>query len=158
MLVKPRIDTISSSIVCQSSIFTLPKELGSASIGVHDVIINSKGLQIQGGEFKLPNFKAGNIEFSNIGAHFKPYNGGYEIGGQGKILIQGIGELDTGISITPITTDYPIGLKYAYFSFQSHTGGIPIGPIFLNGIRGSLGFGPPGEDLPIEIRDKMGSG
>src|SRR5690606_107689 len=57
-------------------------------------------------------------------------------------------------------TVYPIGLRYALFSFRSEGLGIPLGPsgIYIHGIMGALAFGPPGPEMDEYLRDKFGSG
>lgn len=166
-LVEPNIDSENERITCVRSEFVLPDALGSASIGLDDVVISSGALSVGGGDFELPDINTGALVFSNMGATLKPYvdnsgkTTGYEIGARGQVFIEGVGEVEAGISLVPIDPPtYPIGLKYALFSFEAQVGGIPLGTtgLLINGLRGCLAFGPPGIDMPEYLRTKFGPG
>lgn len=161
VLYSPQIDFDNEKVSCAKSEFVLPSALGSAKIGLEDVSIGRNGLEISGGSFQLPDIDTGAMKFSNMGAKLSIAGGDYEIAAQGKVFIAGVGEIEAKISIVNIRQpDYPIGLKYAYFSFESSVGGIPLANtgLMLTGVRGGLAFGPPGDDLPDFLRDKFGGG
>lgn len=158
---KPDFDMESEVITSLEAVFLLPEALGSAEISLDDVSIDESGLNISGGSFALPDIDAGGLKFSNMGATLIIDGDEYEIGATGNVFMAGIGEVQAEISLVNIEQpDYPIGLKYASFGFETKVGGLPLGAtgLLLTGVRGGLAFGPPGEDLPEYYRDKFGTG
>lgn len=158
----PQISIKDKNIQFDKAEFVLPSALGGITTSLDYVKISKSGLDINGGSFQMAPFEvAGGLKFSNVGATFiVKDNGEYEIGGGGKVFIENVGEVEAQISLVNISSTYPIGLKYAYFSFKVENGGIPLGPtgLLLNGVAGGIAFGPPGVDMPPDIRDKFGSG
>jgi len=160
-LFTPKLDVNNQQITCSKAMFELPDALGAASVELADVSIDSNGLSINGGGFTLPDIDTGVMKFSNMAAILTISGDDYEIGATGTVFIAGMGEIEAKISFVDLSIpNYPIGLKYAYFSFEASTGGIPLATtgMFLTGIRGGLAFGPPGNDLPNEFREKFTDG
>ncbi|MGL1891984.1 MAG: IPT/TIG domain-containing protein [Spirochaetaceae bacterium] len=160
-LYSPEIDSDNNQISCSKSELVLPVALGSASIVLNDVKIDSNGLSISGGEFELPDINTGALTFKDMSALLAISGDDYEISASGKVFVASIGEVEAKISLVNISNpDYPIGLKYAYFGFEADIGGLPLGTtgLLLTGLRGGLAFGPPGDDLEEYIRDKFTSG
>lgn len=160
-MIRPRFDPDSYDILFGKVVFMLPESLGGASFGVENVRIGASGLIIEGGSFNVPDFSvAGGLQFRNVFFEFKLSAGTYTIGGGGKVLVPGMGEVGAKIGLTTVTAEYPIGLKYAEFSFKTAGLGLPIGAtgLYVNGMSGTLAFGPPGIEMPQELRDKFSAG
>lgn len=141
----------------------MPSTFKSASVALSDVSISNRGLNFGGGSFRLPGFTIGNgIGFDDIIVAFKFKDGQYSIEGSGGVTIPNAGQMSARIAFTNKSSDYPIGLKYAYFSYEITTpgGGIPIGAtgLFMTGIRGSLAFGPELNDIPPHLRYMFSNG
>lgn len=138
----------------------LPAALGGISFELKDTTISSRGIEVEGGGFEVPDFTASGVGFSDVYVGFYKESGAYVVEGGAKAFIPGVGELGAQLSITEISETYPIGVKYAVFSFKTAGLGLPLGPtgVYINGIKGSLAFGPPGKEMDPYLRDKFGSG
>ena len=142
--------------------FTLPSALGGATFDIDGLTIGSDGIKIKGGTFKLPEFTiAGGLRFSDVFVQYEvDEKGEYTIGGGGRVFIPEVGEMSAAVVFTNVRPAYPIGLKYAEFSFSIAGLGIPIGTtgMYMNGIKGAIAFGPPGDEMPEFLRNIFAAG
>ncbi|MDR0386606.1 MAG: hypothetical protein LBH57_01085, partial [Treponema sp.] len=99
----------------------LEMSLGNAGLSA------ARGIEIESGEFRLPDFQAGGLNFSNVKVHFSFSGPDYVIGGGGSVFIPSAGTIDARLAFASRSTLYPIGLKQAEFSWQAAFGGIPLG-------------------------------
>jgi len=156
----PVINMTSMKIQFSSVELIMPDFLGKASLKLDGVYISStNGLRFSGGKFSLPDFSIGQAGFKNIGAAFSvDENGRYYISGSGGIIIPNAGEISASLSFTNVCREYPVGIRHAYFSYESYVTGIPLGTtgLCLCGIRGGFGFGYP-EEVPEKYRNIFGN-
>lgn len=159
----PRFDFSDNSIKFSSVKLVGPALLNSSMIALSDVKINpSSGLSFSGGAFSLPDFSlGGKIGFSRVRAEFGNNNGIWSVYGTARMSVPNAGEMAAQISFTNPSSEYPIGLKRAYFSFETAKGviGIPIGTtgLYMSGIRGGLAYGAP-DEVPSDIRHMFKKG
>ncbi len=139
----------------------MPEFMGSGTVALKAVEVSAaNGFRIGGGGFTLPDFKVGEVGFFNVGAEFAfDSDGSYYIAGHGGALLPGAGMIEAAMTFTNVTATYPIGVKYAYFSYEASVGGIPLGTtgLYLCGIRGGFAFGFP-DDVPERYRSIFGDG
>ncbi len=152
-------DDASGAVTCETARLVLPESAGGVSAEMRDVSISSDGLEVGGGRIDVPDFSiAGGIGFSDVYLEFesKDDNGTrfYRFAGGGQAFIQGVGTMGAQIAIRPIDTTYPWGIEYAIFEFELDTLGIPVPGtgLFINGFKGGIAFGPPGEETPEPLR------
>lgn len=159
----PRFDFSDNSIKFSSVKLVGPELLNSSMIALSNVKINpSSGLSFSGGGFSLPDFSlGGKIGFSRVRAEFGNNNGIWSVYGTARMSVPNAGEMAALISFTNPSSEYPIGLKRAYFSFETAKGviGIPIGTtgLYMSGIRGGLAYGAP-DEVPSDIRHMFKKG
>lgn len=140
-----KIDKSKKEFVFSKVTLQMPELLNNSSINLESVRINKKyGLVFSSAEFILPEFTIGkDIMFKNIYAGFFMTEGSFEIRGSGAISIPNLGELEASISFTNDTNKYLLGIKKAYFSFETKKIGIPLGQtgLYINGVRGGISYG-----------------
>ncbi|MDR2052700.1 MAG: Ig-like domain repeat protein, partial [Treponema sp.] len=136
-----------------------PDFIGGVKIALPGVRISeSRGIEIDGGEFKLPEFPVGGLLFSNVFVKFTFSGSDYIIGGGGNVLIPGAGNIGATLIFASRSSLYPIGLKQAEFSWAAAMGGIPLGNtgLALSGISGGIAYGPP-DEVPQKVRNMFDS-
>lgn len=137
----------------------LPDIIGNAEASLNGLKINPEGIQLTGGGFILPPFELSDqVKFKNVGVDFYLEDNQYVVRGGGNISIK-IETFDVDVSFTNISSKYPIGLKKAYFAWQTTGVGIaiPNTGVSLTGLRGGVVFGEP-EEIPYVVRDQFGDG
>jgi hypothetical protein len=161
VLDKPTINFKKCAINFSTVSLKMPEFMGNGLVSLSGVEVSaSNGFKVGGGGFTLPDFKVGEAGFFNVGAEFAfDSDGNYFIAGHGGAMIPGAGIIEVAMSFTNVSATYPIGLKYAYFSYEAYVGGIPLGStgLYLCGIRGGLAFGFP-DEIPARYRSIFGDG
>ncbi|MDR3336529.1 MAG: Ig-like domain repeat protein [Treponema sp.] len=131
-----------------------PDFMKGVSLSLPEVKLSStKGIEVKGGTFRLPDFKISQLSFSNIFVTFYIDGKEYIIGGGGTVVIPRAGTIGATLLFANRSEIYPIGLKQAEFSWIIGTGGIPLGNsgLYINGVSGGITYGPPNE-LPSKLQ------
>lgn len=139
------IDKANKEFIFSKVSLQMPELLNNSNINLQSVRLNKKdGLIFSSAEFLLPEFTIGNdISFKNIYAGFFMSDDSFEVRGTGAISIPNLGELEAKISFSNDTNKYLLGIKEAYFSFETKRIGIPLGQtgLYINGVRGGISYG-----------------
>jgi hypothetical protein len=137
----------------------LPDFVKGAEITLPGVRISETGgIEVQGGDFRLPEFPVGGLLFSNVFVKFVFSGSDYIIGGGGSVFIPGAGNISATLIFADRSSLYPIGLKQAEFSWMVALGGIPLGNtgLAISGISGGIAYGPP-DEVPYKVKNMFDS-
>ncbi|MDR2785522.1 MAG: Ig-like domain repeat protein, partial [Treponema sp.] len=137
----------------------MPDFIKSVEITLPGVRISeARGIEIEGGEFRLPEFPVGGLLFSNVFVKFVYSGSDYIIGGGGSVFIPGAGNINATLVFAGRSSLYPIGLKQAEFSWAAAMGGIPLGNtgLAISGISGGIAYGSP-DEVPYKVRNMFDS-
>jgi hypothetical protein len=157
----PVIDFRDQEIRFSSAGIKMPDFIGGAILVINGVKVNSSGVTFTGGAFSIPDFTvAGGLGFRDIHINFTvDEDGKYFAEGGGEAMVPGAGTFRAEVSFTNKSSQYPIGIKRAFFSYTVSGIGLPLGStgLYLNKIRGGIAFGPP-DELPREIQSMFDDG
>jgi hypothetical protein len=154
-LIDPVLEFTNRQISFSQVKLKMPDFIKGVEINLPGVKISeARGIEVDGGEFRLPEFPVGGLLFSNIFVKFTFSGSDYIIGGGGKVLIPGAGNIEATLIFASRSSLYPIGLKQAEFSWQAAMGGIPLGNsgLAISGISGGITYGSP-DEVPTTVKN-----
>ncbi|MCF6334376.1 MAG: hypothetical protein L3J12_01365, partial [Spirochaetales bacterium] len=156
----PDLDFNAQEISFSQASLIAPELVGGWTMALSGVTISPDGIQFTGGQFSITDFTiADGLGFTDVYIEFTIDGPVYVIGGGGAVTVPGLGTMAAEISFTNMSPTYPIGLRYAYFSYTAYPPGMALGTsgLFLSGIRGGIAFGPA-DEVPEVVRGMFDDG
>ncbi len=154
------LDIDSKQIAFKKATFGFSKDLGKdVMVGLNGVKIEPDGMRFTGGAFKISSMKISEaLTIRNAYLDFK-FGEDFYLEGGATIVLAHIGPYEGKVSFVKRSTTYPIGLKYAEFTFSIPGPGIQIANtgLFIKTITGGMAFGAPTE-VPSQLRYMFQSG
>ena len=153
------LDIDSKQIAFKKATLVFSKDLGNVKVGLNGVKIEPDGMRFTGGAFKIPNMKISEaLAIQNAYLDFN-FSKDFYLEGGANVVLANMGSFAGKVSFVKRSSTYPIGLKYAEFTFSVPRPGIPIANtgLFINTITGGMAFGAP-NDVPSQLRWMFQSG
>lgn len=153
------LDIDSKQIAFNKATLVFSKDLGNVKVGLNGVKIEPDGMRFTGGAFKIPNMKISEVlTIQNTYLDFN-FSKDFYLEGGANVVLADMGSFAGKVSFVKRSSTYPIGLKYAEFTFSVPRPGIPIANtgLFINSITGGMAFGAP-NDVPSQLRYMFQSG